>query len=72
MKQLTKTTHIKVMYTNADVLTNKMDLLRSRCLVELPQIVGVNEVKPKNCRYTAVIPAEFNLVDLGLDMFHKY
>ena len=56
------------MYTNADVLTNKMDLLKARCQIEVPQIVAINEVKPKNQRYN-VLPAEFNMDDLGYDMF---
>ena len=61
---------IKVMYTNADVLTNKLDLLKARCQIESPQIVGVNEVKPKNQRYK-VLPAEFNMKELGFDMFEN-
>ena len=56
------------MYTNADVLTNKMDLLKSRCLAERPHIVGVNEVKPKNLK-SKLYSAEFNLEEIGMDMF---
>lgn len=59
---------LKVMYTNADVLTNKIDLLRARCRLELAKIIGINEVKPKNQRFK-VFPAEFNLEDLNLEMF---
>jgi len=59
---------MNVMYTNADVLTNKMDLLKTRCLAEMPHIVGVNEVKPKNMK-TKLYSAEFNLEDIGFDMF---
>lgn len=59
---------VKAMYTNADVLTNKIDLLKTRCQAELPQIVAINEVKPKNQRYK-VLPAEFNMDELGYDMF---
>ena len=42
---------IKVLYTNADQLTNKIELLRSRCKHEEPNVIGINEVKPKNNRY---------------------
>ena len=59
---------IKVMYTNADVLTNKIDLLAARIKAELPQIIGINEVKPKYQRFK-VLPAEFNMEELGFDMF---
>lgn len=59
---------IKVMYTNADVLTNKIDLMKARCQSDLPQIVAINEVKPKNQRFK-VLPAEFNMKELGYDMF---
>ena len=60
--------YIRVLYTNADVLTNKIDLLRARCQAELPSIVAVNEVKAKNSRFK-VFRAEFNVEDLGYDMF---
>ena len=59
---------IKVMYTNADVLTNKTDLLQSGCKAEMPHIIGINEVKPNNQRYK-LFSAEFNLEELGFDMF---
>ena len=59
---------IRVMYTNADVLTNKIDLMKARCQTESPNIVAINEVKPKNQRFN-VLPAEFNMNELGLDMF---
>ena len=59
---------IKVMYTNADVLTNKIDLMKARCQVESPKVVAINEVKPKNQRFK-VLPAEFNMEELGFDMF---
>ena len=59
---------LKVMYTNADVLTNKQDLLESRVKKELPDIIGINEVKPKNMK-TQLFSAEFNLERFGYDMF---
>ena len=61
---------IKVLYTSADQLTNKIELLRSRCKHEEPNAIGINEAKPKNNRYT-VNPAEFNLEDLNDDMFEN-
>ena len=64
---------IKVLYTNADQLTNKIELLRSRCKHEEPSAVkpkGINEGKPKNNRYP-VNPAEFNLADLNYDIFEN-
>ena len=37
---------------------------------EEPNVIGINEVKPKNNRYP-VNPAEFNLEDLNYDMFEN-
>ena len=53
---------IKVLYTNANQLTNIIKLLRSRCKHEEPTAIGINEVKPKNNRYP-VNAVEFNLED---------
>ena len=39
------------MYTNADMLSNKMNLLKLGMAANGPDIVCVNEVKPKNYRY---------------------
>ena len=61
---------IKVLYTNANQLTNKIELLRSRCKHEEPTVIGINEVKHKNNRYP-VNAAEFKLEDLNYDMFKK-
>ena len=60
--------YIRVLYTNADVLTNKIDLLRARCQAEIPSIGAVNEVKLKNSRFKVFL-VEFNMEDLGYDMF---
>ena len=38
-------------YTNADQLHNKLDELKVRIRDTLPKVIGVIEVKPKNCRY---------------------
>ena len=67
-KRVLSNKKLNVMYTNADVLTNKIDLLKTRCLAELPHIVGVNEVKPKNMK-NKLYAAEFNLDEIGFDMF---
>ena len=58
----------KVCYTNADVLSNKVDLLIARISVYDPDIICINEVKPKYCRYEAFV-AEYNLSELGYEMF---
>lgn len=56
-------------YTNADTLTNKMTELKARiCHAEnIPDIIMVNEVKPKNSRYK---PTEAELKINGYDITH--
>ena len=39
---------IIIEYTNADVLTNKLDELEGRVKNKWPHVIAVNEVKPKN------------------------
>ena len=51
---------LKILYTNADQLSNKMDLLKLRVQTDLPDIICVNEVKPKNSRFEP-FAAEFSL-----------
>ena len=51
--------------------TNRqIELLRPRCKHVEPNVIRINEVKPKNNRYP-VNPDEFNLADLNYDMFEK-
>ena len=57
-----------VMYTNADALSNKLDLLSNRVRMENPSIIGINEVKAKNMRYRT-LDAEYNLEREGYNMF---
>ena len=42
---------ISILYTNADQLSNKRDLLQARIDSVDPDIVAVNEVHPKNARF---------------------
>ena len=39
--------NLKILYSNADSLSNDMDLLKLRIAADLPDIVCVKEVKPK-------------------------
>ena len=58
------------MYTNADCLSNKLSELRSvidSCDTH-PQLIGVCEVKPQNCRFTPSA-TEFSLP--GYSLFHS-
>ena len=52
--------NLKILYTNADQLSNKMDLLKLRIAADLPDVVCVNEVNPKNSRYEP-FAAEYSL-----------
>ena len=58
------------MYTNADVLGNKMDLLKARVAALKPAVICVNEVKPKNERYTPMA-AEYNMKELGYELLEN-
>ena len=58
---------LNVMYTNADCLSNKMDLLRARAAAYEPDIICINEVKPKNYRYKPYA-AESSMADIGYNM----
>ena len=58
-------------YTNADQLHNKLDELKVRIRDTLPKVIGVTEVKPKNCRYP-IAKAEFSLDEIDkYQMFTK-
>ena len=61
------TRSVKCLYTNADSLMNKIDELKVLVRDEKPHIIGICEVKPKNCRYS-ITDAELQLD--GYDMFH--
>jgi len=58
--------NIKVMYTNADTLSNKITELRTRVQIEKPQIICVNEVKPKHSK-TPPIKEHYSI-----DNFYMY
>ena len=47
---------IKVLYTNADQLANKIKLLRKRCKHKEPNVIGINEVKPKKTDFRLMLP----------------
>ncbi len=51
---------LKVYYANADSLINKIDELRAIASEEDPHILGITEVKPKNCRFP-LQPSEINI-----------
>ena len=56
---------IKVMYTNADQLKNKLDEMRDRIVQTLPDIIAVNEVKPK-------AKGTYSLADFKIDEEEEY
>ena len=64
----TNNSFLKVMYTNADQLPNKIDLMKNRCMVEVPHVIGINELKPKNAMFKP-FAAEFNMEELNYRMF---
>ena len=47
------------MYTNADVLDNKLDELKERIIEQKPDIILINEVKPK--KKTTRTIADYNM-----------
>ena len=49
-------------YTNADQLMNKLTELEIRTQDTKPNIIGITEVKPKNCRYATRV-SEYSLTD---------
>ena len=51
---------LHIFYTNADQLSNKMDLLKARIEDNRPDIICINEVNPNNPRFKP-LPAEFSL-----------
>ena len=53
-RSTTKSVHRKltVYYTNADTLSNKINILHQEVDKIKPHIICVTEVKPKNCRYS--------------------
>ena len=52
-------------------LHNKLDELKVRIRDTLPKVIGVTEVKPKNCRYP-IAKAEFSLDEIDkYQMFTK-
>ena len=55
-----KTGKIIIYYTNADTLSNKMNLVIDEVGRIKPQIIGITEVKPKNYRYE-LQPTELNI-----------
>ena len=48
--KISQKARIKVLYTNADMLRNKMNELNYRVSLEDPEIVAVNEVKNKSSK----------------------
>ena len=56
------------LYTNADSLPNKLDELKARLqdMEKTPEIIGITEIYPKNCRY---LPSK---AELGIDGFELF
>ncbi len=44
----TENSKVKIIYTNADTLTNKMEELLSLIEIEKPDVIGITETLPKN------------------------
>ena len=59
---------LRILYTNADSLLNKLDLLDKRIATTLPEVVCINEVKPKRTRYEPYA-AEFSPLRPGYSFF---
>ena len=59
---------IDVMYTNADIVTNKLEELRTRVANANPHVIGVTEVKPKHARFK-LSPAELKIY--GYNLLHN-
>jgi hypothetical protein len=53
---------IIIEYTNADVLTNKLDELEGRVKNKWPHVIAVNEVKPKNMEGKKYKLSEFSFL----------
>ena len=53
---------ITIYYLNADTMSNKMDLLSQRAADRRPDIIAINEVKPKHYRFKP-FAAEYSLPD---------
>ena len=63
-----KQNKLKVFYTNADSLLNKIDELKLRISSEDYDIICITEIKPKNSRYE-INPPEFQID--GYNLFHN-
>ena len=46
---------LKIIYTNADSLTNKLELIKLIVLREKPEIVAITEVLPKNYKLKVLV-----------------
>ena len=60
-KNIWRTKELKVLYTNADILMNKLNKLHGRVKIEWPEMIGINEVKYKNTNNKEIMPEEFEL-----------
>ena len=58
-KKIAKT-EIKIIFSNCDTLTNKMAEFQATIDLYDPDIIGLNEVKPKHCKREITI-AEFKI-----------
>ena len=56
---------LKVMYTNTDQLKNKVDEMMDRIDIINPDIIAVNEVKPK-------APGKYSMSDFIIDRHSRY
>ena len=53
-------TEIKIMFSNCDTLTNKMEEFQATIDLSDPDIISLNEVKPKHCR--DITKEEFKII----------
>ena len=56
---------IKILYTNADQLRNKLEEMQDRIKINEPDLIAINEVKPK-------ANAEYTLAEFNIDPTEKY
>jgi hypothetical protein len=70
-KMMEERNELKVLYTNADMLMNKLTELKEICKLHWPDIIGINEVKYKNMKDKKLKTAEFTINKQKYDIFEN-